>query len=89
MRAGWPLFNTEMSKLLPTFCVSIMPQQKPFSYINLIMSKQLAAVSLVQSTQMLRLSVCGNFSIAGHQGLQAHSQVALVIVLCVSCLTTK
>ena len=66
-----------------------MPQQNHFCYINLIMSEQLTAASLVQSTQMLHLSVCGSFSIAGHQGLQAHSQVAVVIVLCVSCLTTK
>ncbi len=72
MRAGWPLFNAEV---LPFLCqhlataATLLPHQSDHQ-----------ASSCDQAKQMLDLSICRLFSIAGHQGVHANSQVPLVIV---------
>lgn len=73
MRAGWPLFNATMSKLVLTDLYQHLATAKR---ILLHQSDHQAT----QGEQPLNLSICGLFSIAGHQGVHTCSQAHLVIV---------
>lgn len=67
MRAGWPLFNAGMSNLLLNYLCQHLATAETLS----LHQSDHQASSCVQGEQMLDLSTCGLFSIAGHQGVHA------------------
>ena len=73
MRAGWSLLNAGLSKLLLNYLCQHLATL-------LLHQSDHQASSCVQGEQMLDWSICGLFSIAGHQGVHAYSQAPSVIV---------